>query len=199
MITVGYRDGSPPPAQEWVRRRAATSLTPSGWLSARRARRLLISISFVVLFCCQAQYMLSRMPRQTRGVICWRCVFVLREMRAFVAESYPTDRASLERDCDIQYFVATGPGGQHRNKVETGVRLTHCPTGLVVTATERRSQYANREAAYERMAAKLEEMQKPVEPRIPTKPSAASRERRLEEKKRASARKRDRRATPPDE
>lgn len=119
-----------------------------------------------------------------------------------MAESYPTfptDRASLERDCDIQYFVATGPGGQHRNKVETGVRLTHRPTGIVVTATERRSQRANREAAFERMAAKLEEMQKPIEPRIPTKPSAASRERRLGEKRRASARKRDRRATLPDE
>ena len=116
-----------------------------------------------------------------------------------MAESYPTDRASLERDCDIQYFVATGPGGQHRNKVETGVRLTHRPNGIVVTATERRSQRANREAAYERMAARLEEMQKPIEPRVPTKPSAASRQRRLDEKRRASLRKRDRRTALPDE
>ena len=119
--------------------------------------------------------------------------------RATVAETYPTDRASLERDCDIQYFIATGPGGQHRNKVETGVRMTHRPTGIVVTATERRSQYANREAAYERMAAKLEEMQRVVEPRIPTKPSAASRERRLDEKRRAGERKRDRRSSLSDE
>ena len=116
-----------------------------------------------------------------------------------MTETYPTDRASLERDCDIQYFIATGPGGQHRNKVETGVRMTHRPTGIVVTATERRSQYANREAAYERMAAKLEEMQRVVEPRIATKPSAASRERRLDEKRRAGERKRDRRASLPDE
>ena len=132
--------------------------------------------------------------RSTAGVIS-------REVcgRRDVAEIFPTDRASLERDCDLQYFVATGPGGQHRNKVETGVRLTHRPTGIVVTATERRSQHANREAAYERMAAKLEEMQKPVEPRIPTKPSAASRERRLESKRRTGVRKRDRRAALPDE
>ncbi len=116
-----------------------------------------------------------------------------------MADVYPTDRASLERDCDIQYFIATGPGGQHRNKVETGVRMTHRPTGIVVTATERRSQYANREAAYERMAAKLEEMQRVVEPRVPTKPSAASRERRLDEKRRAGGRKRDRRASLTDE
>lgn len=116
-----------------------------------------------------------------------------------VAETYPTDRASLERDSDIQYFIATGPGGQHRNKVETGVRLTHRPTGIVVTATERRSQRANREAAYERMAARLEEMQKVVEPRVPTKPSAASRERRLGEKRRTSQRKHERRTPLPDE
>ena len=132
--------------------------------------------------------------RSTAGVIS-REVYGHRN----VAEIFLTDRASLERDCDIQYFVATGPGGQHRNKVETGVRLTHRPTGIVVTATERRSQYANREAAYERMAAKLEEMQKPVEPRIPTKPSTASRERRLESKRRTGDRKRDRRAALPDE
>lgn len=116
-----------------------------------------------------------------------------------MTDIYPTDRASLERDCDIQYFIATGPGGQHRNKVETGVRLTHRPTGFVVTATERRSQRANREAAYERMAAKLEEVQKVVEPRISTRPSAASRKRRLEEKRRASERKRERRASLPEE
>ncbi|HEU5347729.1 MAG TPA: peptide chain release factor-like protein [Ktedonobacterales bacterium] len=116
-----------------------------------------------------------------------------------MSNTYPTDRVSLERDCDIQYFIATGPGGQHRNKVETGVRLTHRPTGIVVTATERRSQRMNREAAYERMAARLDDMQRVTEPRIPTRPSAASRDRRLEEKRRASERKRERRTTLPDE
>jgi protein subunit release factor B len=116
-----------------------------------------------------------------------------------VTEVYPTDRASLERDSDIQYFIATGPGGQHRNKVETGVRLTHRPTGVVVTATERRSQRANREAAYDRLAAKLEALQAVAEPRLSTQPSKASRERRLEEKRRAGLRKRDRRTVPADD
>ena len=113
-------------------------------------------------------------------------------------ELYPTDRDSLERDCDLEFFIASGPGGQHRNKVETGVRLTHRPSGMSVTATERRSQHANRVVAYERMAARLEEMQQISPPRKPTRPTAASRERRLEEKRRAAMLKKQR-AVSPDE
>jgi protein subunit release factor B len=100
--------------------------------------------------------------------------------------NYPTDRDALERDCEMEFFVAGGPGGQHRNKVETGVRLTHRPSGLVVNATERRSQSANREAAFERMAEKLTELQKVRKPRRATKPSAAAKAQRLEGKKRKS-------------
>jgi protein subunit release factor B len=107
-------------------------------------------------------------------------------------ELYPTDRDSLERDCELEFFIASGPGGQHRNKVETGVRLTHRPSGISVTATERRSQHANREVAYERMAARLEEMQHISPPRKPTRPTAASRERRLEAKRRSAMLKKQR-------
>lgn len=111
---------------------------------------------------------------------------------------YPTDRESLERDCDIDYFIASGPGGQHRNKVETGVRLVHRPTGITVTATERRSQRANREAAFERMQERLEEFQHVEIPRKATRPTAASRKRRVNEKRVSGLRKRLR-ATPTDE
>jgi protein subunit release factor B len=106
---------------------------------------------------------------------------------------HPTDRASLERDSEMEFFIAGGPGGQHRNKVETGVRLRHLPTGLVVTATERRSQSANREAAFERLAERLEAMQRPRRTRRPTRPSVAARATRLDEKRRQSERKRARR------
>lgn len=105
---------------------------------------------------------------------------------------YDTDREALERDCDMEFFVAGGPGGQHRNKVETAVRLTHRPSGIVVTATERRSQSANRDAAFERLAEKLLELQKVQKPRRPTKPSAAAKEQRLENKKRQGERKQSR-------
>lgn len=101
-------------------------------------------------------------------------------------QEYTSDRASLERDCAIEFFIAGGPGGQHRNKVETGVRLIHRPSGISVTATERRSQYANREMAFERMAERLELAQRRQIPRIPTRPGRASRERRLQTKRRQS-------------
>ncbi len=105
---------------------------------------------------------------------------------------YETDREALERDCDMEFFVAGGPGGQHRNKVETGVRLTHRPSGIVVNATERRSQSANREAAFERIAEKLIALQVVQKPRRATKPSAGAKAQRLEGKKRKSEIKRSR-------
>jgi len=114
-------------------------------------------------------------------------------------EFYPTDRASLERDSDMEFFIASGPGGQRRNKVETGVRLVHRPSGVTVTATERRSQHANREMAFERMAARLRELQRVSEPRRPTRPTAASRVRRLAAKRRASLLKRQRSAQSSDD
>lgn len=65
-----------------------------------------------------------------------------------------SDQDLLE-ECDVQSLRHSGPGGQHRNKTETGVRLVHRPTGIVVTAFEERSQLRNREAALRRLKAAL--------------------------------------------
>ena len=90
-----------------------------------------------------------------------------------------------DKDLSWEFFRASGPGGQHRNKTETGVRLTHLPSGVTVSATERRSQHQNREVALRRLAAALAEKHKPPpRPRRPTKPSRAARRRRLEAKRR---------------
>jgi protein subunit release factor B len=88
-----------------------------------------------------------------------------------------------EGDLEITFFKSSGPGGQHKNKRETAVRIRHLPTGIVVTATEERSQLLNREAALRRLGAKLERLKRKRKRRIPTGPTRASRERRLQAKK----------------
>lgn len=73
----------------------------------------------------------------------------------------PLDPEKVLAECDEEFVRAGGPGGQHRNRRETGVRLTHRPSGTVVMATERRSQSQNRHLALERLVAKLEAKRKP--------------------------------------
>jgi protein subunit release factor B len=106
-----------------------------------------------------------------------------------------SDEALLS-ECEEEFFIASGPGGQHRNKTESGVRLKHPPTGLIVTATERRSQPQNRSAALERLRAGLEKLAFVPKVRKPTKASRGSKERRLATKKRTSATKKMRSSRP---
>lgn len=94
-----------------------------------------------------------------------------------------------ENDVEVEYFRASGPGGQHRNKTESGVRLTHVPTGIVVSATERRSRPQNYSVAWERLEKAVAEKLRPKKKRVPTKPTRASKKRRVDAKKRQGKKK----------
>lgn len=59
------------------------------------------------------------------------------------------------RDVQFETFRAPGPGGQHRNKVETAVRAIHIPSGLVAISKDSRSQYLNKKQALTRLETML--------------------------------------------
>ena len=106
---------------------------------------------------------------------------------------YATDPWSLARDTRVEPFTAGGPGGQHRNKTQTAIRLHHAPSGLVIAATERRSLEANRRAAFDRLAAALARLNFVPKKRTATRPTRGSVERRLSEKQRRKRTKSSRR------
>lgn len=57
----------------------------------------------------------------------------------------------LLRQCQMERFRVSGPGGQHRNKTDSAVRLVHLPTKIEGYASERRSQHQNKAVALQRL------------------------------------------------
>ena len=100
-----------------------------------------------------------------------------------VPPPYTTDRDLLEREVMVDVFRASGPGGQHVNKTESALRLTHPPSGVVVVSQDSRSQFRNRETAYERLIERLVRLNHVPKRRVATKPSRSSKERRIAGKK----------------
>ncbi len=61
----------------------------------------------------------------------------------------------LSNQCETQTTKRSGPGGQHRNKVESAIVIKHLPTGIIGQAGERRSQHENRAQAFKRLRVNL--------------------------------------------
>ena len=98
----------------------------------------------------------------------------------------------LLSECKVERFRSSGKGGQHTNKTESAVRLTHIKSGIQVTCQDERSQYLNKMKCIKELRIRIEKKNYMPPKRIRTKPTRGSIERRLLTKKHKSEKKKNR-------
>jgi len=92
----------------------------------------------------------------------------------------------LLRECEVETFRSSGPGGQHINKTESAVRLKHVPSGIVVSSQQERSQHRNKVICLQKLRNKVGQLNYRPKKRVPTRISGSAKRRTLEEKARRS-------------
>ena len=103
--------------------------------------------------------------------------------------SIPDSDEELLKECNVDTFRAGGKGGQHLNKTESAVRMTHVPTGVVVTCQDERSQYQNKRKCLLQLRGKLVALNYRPPKRIPTRKPRSAKEKILETKRKQSQKK----------
>lgn len=98
----------------------------------------------------------------------------------------PESDEDLLRECELETFRSSGPGGQHVNKTESAVRLKHQPTGLVVTSQQERSQHRNKAICLRKLREKVAKLNYRAPKRVPTHVPGTVKRRNIEEKTRRS-------------
>ncbi len=94
----------------------------------------------------------------------------------------PESDEELLRECQVDTFRSSGPGGQHVNKTESAVRLTHLPSGVVVTSQQERSQHRNKALCLQKLRAKIEKLNYRPALRVPTRVPRSAKNRTLKAK-----------------
>ena len=101
----------------------------------------------------------------------------------------PDSDEALLKECNVNTFRASGKGGQHLNKTESAVRLSHLPTGIVVTCQDERSQLQNKRKCLIQLRIKLKALNYHRPKRIPMRKPRAAKLKILETKKKHSIKK----------
>ena len=101
----------------------------------------------------------------------------------------PDSDEDLLKECNVDTFRAGGKGGQHLNKTESAVRMTHLPTGTVVSCQDERSQYQNKRKCLLQLREKLVALNYRPPKRIPTRKPRSAKEKILETKRKQSQKK----------